>query len=194
MLKIADTDRPVYLLGAGETIPDMKNNEAVLIKQGAFGSGEHETTKSCLKNFRLLDFKDKSVLDVGCGTGILGIAAEKAGASFVLGFDIYYNACRTAKTNFFINNTEINFVVNSDNTCIKGKYDIIVANIYYDIIISLYQFMKESISRHGYLVLSGIPVEFNFDVRKKFVDNGAFELVKNEMLEEFSTIVLIKGD
>ncbi|TYB32742.1 MAG: methyltransferase [Flexistipes sinusarabici] len=193
MLKIEDADCPIYLLGTEEKIPAVKN-DAILIKQGAFGSGEHETTKSCLKNFRLLNFKGKSVLDIGCGTGVLGIAAEKSGASFVLGFDISYNACRTAKTNFLINNTEMNFVVNSDNTCIKGKYDIIVANIYYDIIISLYQFMNDSISRHGYLVLSGIPVEYNFDVRKMFIEKGSFELVKNEMLEDFSTIVLIKGD
>jgi len=193
MLKIEDADCPIYLIGTEEKIPALKN-DAILIKQGAFGSGEHETTKSCLKSFRLLDFKDKSVLDIGCGTGILGIAAEKSGASFVLGFDISYNACRTAKDNFLINNSKINLVVNSDNACIKGKYDIIVANIYYDIIISLYQFMKDNLAKQGYLVLSGIPVEYNFDVRKMYVDNGAFELVKNEMLEDFSTIVIKKGD
>lgn len=193
MLKIKDTDCPIYLLGAREKIPVLNNN-GIIIRQGAFGSGEHETTKSCLKNFRLLDFKDKSVLDIGCGTGILGIAAEKSGASFVAGFDISYNACRTAKENFLLNNTEINHVINSDDAGIKGKYDIIVANIYYDIIISLYQFMKDSLVRQGYLVLSGIPVEYNFDVRKMFTDKRHFELVKNEMLEEFSTIVFKKGD
>jgi len=193
MLKIKDTDCPVYLLNAEEKIPVLKS-DAILIRQGAFGSGEHETTKSCLKNFNLLDFKDKAVLDIGCGTGILGIAAEKSGASFVLGFDTSYNACRTAKENFLINNTKVNHVVNSDNGGVKEEYDIIVANIYYDIIISLYQFMKDRLSRQGYLVLSGIPVEYNFDVRKMFIDNGGFEQIKNEMLEDFTTIVLKKGD
>ena len=54
--------------------------------------------------------------------------------------------------------------------------------------------MKDNLAKQGYLVLSGIPVEYNFDVRKMYVDNGAFELVKNEMLEDFSTIVIKKGD
>lgn len=193
MFKIKDKDFPIYLLGAEENLPDLEM-EGILIRQGAFGSGEHETTKSCLKNFRFFNFKNKSVLDVGCGTGILGIAAEKLGAKFVLGFDISYDACRTARKNFGINNTEVNYVVCSDHASIKGEFNIIVANIYYDIIISLYHYMKDHIAEKGYLILSGIPVEYNFDVRKMYVEEGVFEYVKNEMLEDFSTLVLKKGD
>lgn len=189
MRKIDGVNVPIFMLSKNETL-EKYDNDYLYISQGAFGSGEHETTKSCLNKLKYIDIKGKRVLDIGCGTGILGIMAEKMGAAFVVGFDISFDACKTADCNFRLNRCRVNNVICGDHESINGKFDLVIANIYFDIIISLYDFIKRVTSGDSHVILSGIPVENNFDTRRKYCDRRDFVLIKNEIMEEFSTVVL----
>ncbi len=189
MRKIDGISFPVFMLGIDEKLEKYDEN-SLYISLGAFGSGEHETTKSCLNKLEHIDIRNKNVLDIGCGTGILGIMAEKMGARHVVGFDISFDACKTSSYNLRLNRCCVNNVICGDYESISGKFDLVVANIYFDIIISLYDFIKRITVDGSYVVLSGIPVENNFDIRQKYCGKKDFVLIRNEIMEDFSTVVL----
>ena len=181
----AMNDKIVY------SIP-LKNEKVIKIRQGAFGSGEHETTIACLKHLQKMDLKNKTVLDIGCGTGILGIASSILGASFCVGFDPSYSACETALFCNNLNKINNNHIVCGYNDSINGKFDIVVANIYQDILINLCQYINNSLKNSGITLLSGIPIEYNFDVKKCY-ENSGFKVLDLNIHDEYSTILLKKG-
>ena len=105
----------------------------------AFGTGTHETTRMIVSTLLNIDIKGKRVLDCGCGTGILGIAASKLGASEVVGYDIDEWSSENA-----IHNAELNGVGNmkvmlGDASVLKsveGKFDVVLANINRNILLA----------------------------------------------------------
>lgn len=165
--------------------------EDFVISNGAFGSGEHETTKGCLNLIEQMNLKGKSFLDIGCGTGILSIAASICGANHVVGFDISYKACLTSKLNILANNLKNIYVVCGDNSCVKSKFDVIVANIYVDIILNLLEYNFQSLKLGGELILSGIPIEDAYYVKYKYIDYG-FSFIKSIYHEDFVTMIYKK--
>ncbi len=127
----------------------------------AFGTGTHETTRMCALFLDDLITGNESVLDLGCGTGILGIIAAKLGASDVVCVDIDEAACSTAKDNIQNNN------VGKSITVISGElkdlehrqYDIIIINIVANIILALLPGLKEYCKPTSNVILSGIIKE-----------------------------------
>ena len=103
----------------------------------AFGTGGHETTRLCLEMCEKYMKKGDSVLDVGCGSGILGIAALLMGASEATGVDIDETAVRTAAENAELNGVADRFtaICGSFTEKVEGKFDIVLANIVADAII-----------------------------------------------------------
>lgn len=162
------------------------------IKSGAFGSGEHETTSGCIGMLELIDVKGKSVLDIGCGTGILSVAAFMNGAKSVIGFDISFDACKSTEENFEMNNVSDGSVVCCYSDAIAGKFDVIFANIYVDVILHLVSFIDDSIKNGGFLILSGIPAEEHWTVKSRFEKDG-FVVIKSIYHEDFVTILMKKG-
>lgn len=126
----------------------------------AFGTGHHESTRLCIKLIeRLLENSDsKSVLDAGCGSGILSIVAAKLGAKRVVAFDIDKIAVRETKKNLKRNfiSDNVNLVCGYIES-IKGKYDLIVANISVEELLQMRDDLKSRLSEEGLLILSGIP-------------------------------------
>ena len=118
----------------------------------AFGTGEHATTRMCLE---LMDVKGKSVIDVGCGSGILGIAAELVGADSVYMCDIDPQAVEFAKKNALLNGVK---AVVEEADLIEGdhKADFIFANITADILMRLSRSIGKHLNDDGIIVLSGI--------------------------------------
>lgn len=162
--------------------------DELIITSGAFGSGEHETTTACIKVMQEMDLAGKRVLDVGCGTGILSIAAHKLGAAQVVAFDISYNACVNTRTNFRQNNVEHIPVICGEADAVSGEYDVIIANIYFDIILALRPYFTNHLAKGGQVLCSGIPLEENYDVRRAYESNNfATLLLKNH--EEYSTVL-----
>ena len=104
----------------------------------AFGSGGHDTTRLCLETLENHITPDTELLDIGCGSGILGVAGLLLGAKSATGVDIDELAVKTARENGEMNGfTEPKFTVFQGNLTDKvtGKYDVVVANIVADIIV-----------------------------------------------------------
>lgn len=124
----------------------------------AFGTGTHETTRMIVSTLLNIDLKGKRVLDCGCGTGILGIAASKLGASEVVGYDIDEWSSENA-----IHNAELNGVGNmkvmlGDASVLKsveGKFDVVLANINRNILLADMPAFVSVMTDDSLLILSG---------------------------------------
>ena len=158
----------------------------------AFGTGEHETTRLCLKLMqqRLVEGR---VADLGTGSGILAVAASKLGASSVDACDIDEKAVAVAKSNCAINGAD-NVVVRQADLLAKldGKYDLILANITADILIRLAAGVAPFVADGGRLIVSGIIAARLDAVKDAFVKAG-FEVVRQERDGEWCAMELRKA-
>ena len=110
-------------------VPDPEAINIIIDPGMAFGSGSHETTSLCLQWLTTLDLQGKTVIDYGCGSGILGIAASKLGAATVIGVDILPQALTASRENAIQNQvSEQQFQLFLD-TVPTQKVDFLVANI-----------------------------------------------------------------
>ncbi len=127
----------------------------------AFGSGVHETTRMCLELLQKYIKQGDAVLDVGCGSGILAIAAAKLGAGHVLALDYDSVSVSVAKDNAKANGAASVEVRESDllQRADTGPYNIILANIIADTIIKLNKKTKSILAESGIYIVSGIIKE-----------------------------------
>ncbi len=149
----------------------------------AFGSGTHDTTRLCLETLEKYAYPGKTVLDVGCGSGILSVASLLLGADSTVGVDIDALAVKTAKENGKTNGfDEPQFTVLKGSTTDKvtGKFDIIAANIVADIIIGLCKNVKDFMNPDAVFITSGIIVPREDDVLAAFAENGLEVIARHE--------------
>ncbi|MDD6848144.1 MAG: 50S ribosomal protein L11 methyltransferase [Oscillospiraceae bacterium] len=150
----------------------------------AFGTGNHETTRLCLEAVERYLKEGDTVLDVGCGSGILAIASLLLGAGTAVGVDIDETAVKTAKENAEINNVADRFTaITGDLTeKVTGKYNLIVANIVADAIMFLSKGVKEFMTPDTVYIMSGIidtradevisAISPDFEIIEKYEDKG----------------------
>ncbi len=164
---------------------DPGNRKVLNIDPGlAFGTGGHETTRLCLEMCEKYLKDGDKVLDVGCGSGILGIAALLMGAGSAVGVDIDEIAVRTARENAALNGVEKRFsaVCGSFTDKVEGKYDIVLANIVADAIMFLSEGIEKFMKQDAVYIMSGIidtradevkkSVSRYFDIIEEHIDNG----------------------
>ncbi len=145
----------------------------------AFGSGGHDTTRLCLETLENHITPDTELLDIGCGSGILGIAGLLLGARSATGVDIDELAVKTARENGEMNGfTEPKYTVFQGNLTdkVSGKYDVVVANIVADIIVMFTKDVGRFLKDDGIYITSGIIDTREQDVLDAFEKYG-FEVV-----------------
>ncbi|MBJ7881035.1 50S ribosomal protein L11 methyltransferase [Gelidibacter salicanalis] len=126
----------------------------------SFGTGHHETTHMMIQHILKNDFKDKSVLDMGCGTGVLAILAEMKGAKPIDAID-YDNWCYlNSMENVERNNCEHITVLEGDASLLKNqKYDVVIANINRNILLNDLGAYAKCMNPNGTMFLSGFYVD-----------------------------------
>jgi len=140
----------------------------------AFGSGVHETTRMCLELIQKYMPAGADVLDIGCGSGILGIACAKLGAKKVLALDNDPVSVKVTEENAAANGVSVLTAKRSDllANAGDGKYDLITANIIADIIIRLNTGAAKYLKPGGVYIMSGIIMDRLDDVLKSLDENG----------------------
>ena len=161
----------------------------------AFGTGSHETTALCLKYLSDMELEGKSVLDVGCGSGILGIAALLMGARSNLGVDIDELAVKAGGENAARNGVEdrAHFVSGDLVDKVEGTYDVVCANIVADVIKMLLKDIGRFMNKESVLILSGIIEERTEEIILAAEENG-FVLCDRQTQRGWSALLVRKGD
>lgn len=156
----------------------------------AFGSGTHETTSLCVEYLQNIDLTDKKVLDVGCGSGILGIVAAKLGASSVLGIDIDEKAVTIAGENVISNDVQQQMTVVHGDLLeqVTSPVQVVVANILAEVIMLITVDVKKILTKGGYYIASGILATKADEVQNHMINHG-FDVVEVKRQGEWSAIL-----
>lgn len=153
----------------------------------SFGTGKHETTQLCIHQLRKYMKNGDMVLDVGCGSGILSIAALKLGAGHVVGTDIDENCMTSTYENMEVNHLDrllgefyVGNLIDDTNlqeTVGTKKYDIVVANILADVIIPMAPVIPARLKKDGIFITSGI-IDFKENEVKEAIEQAGFVVLE----------------
>ena len=154
----------------------------------AFGSGHHATTFSCLEAISTYVKPEDKVIDVGCGSGILGLACKKLGARIDL-CDTDPLSVESCKENFALNEESYDKLWEGSIDKAEGKYDVVIANIIADVLRFIAKDLKAAVKENGYLILSGILDKKEERVKESFAD---LTLEKRTEKDEWVTLVYKK--
>ena len=155
-IKVSDR---IVIKPSWETYNKKKGQVILTLDPGmAFGTGTHETTMLCMQAIDQYIRPDHSLIDIGCGTGVLSIGALLLGAKAATAIDLDGNAVEIARKNAQINKVLDRMTLVHGNLLdeIEGSYDIVVANIIADVIIELSQYVTNYIKAGGLFISSGI--------------------------------------
>ena len=174
----------IITVGDLQVVPVWKKSEAtgekvVLINPGsAFGTGEHESTRLCLSLMNEVDLSSKNVIDTGCGSGILGIAALKKGAKDCFFRDIDESALNNLRENLSLNEVSGRVERASLLEGVTEKADVVLANITADILAKMTN-AGEIVKKGGFLVMSGIIDKYADGLAMQYRKMG-FSLIKKQ--------------
>ncbi|WP_178040947.1 50S ribosomal protein L11 methyltransferase [Frisingicoccus sp.] len=182
-------DEHIIIKPTWETVEDVPEDTLVVeLDPGtAFGTGTHHTTRLCITQLKKYMQPGQSVLDVGCGSGILSIIALLLGAKEASATDVDVHAVEAALENAGVNGiqSDVYTVLTGDvisdedfrHTVGEHKFDMVLANIFAEIIIPLSGVVKEMMKPGALFITSGIIDEREEDVRKALTENG-FEIME----------------
>ncbi|MCT3918481.1 50S ribosomal protein L11 methyltransferase [Elizabethkingia anophelis] len=165
--------------------------EIIIQPKMSFGTGHHATTYLMIQQMMDMDFQRKKVLDMGCGTSVLAIYAKKKGASDVLGIDIDEWAVENSRENAERNNTPMRVELGTADNLGQEKFDIILANINRNILISDIPRYVEVLEPGGSLLLSGLCF-FDVDDILQVCNEQNLQLQKKLQREEWVSLLLTK--
>ena len=166
--------------------------DIIISPQMSFGTGHHETTFLMSKELFSLDLKSVDLLDMGSGTGVLGILAEKLGAKYVKAIDIEEGAFLNTIDNCKLNNTKNIIVEKGDSKLlVDSLFDVILANINKNILLQDISVYSNCLKLGGKLLLSGFFTT-DIDELRKAASNNGLKFVKTNEKNNWAMIMLEK--
>ncbi len=192
--KCTEVGEKLVIRPSWEEYNNLNNRVVLSIDPGAaFGTGTHATTSLCLKILENYVNENSTVLDIGCGSGILSIASVLLGATSAIGVDIDAQSVKVARENAEINNVtdKTEYIVGDLADKVSGRYSVVCANIVADVIIKLLENVENYMTEDGVLITSGI-----IDVREADVVNGferfGFEIIERHTKDNWCAFVCRK--
>ena len=185
-----------------EVKPEDRDKMIIHIDPGtAFGTGMHETTQLCIRQLKKYVTKDTELLDVGTGSGILGITALKLGAGHVselIWIRVLYRQCRTTKKPNGIVDETFDMMIGNiiDDKEVQDqvgyeKYDIVAANILADVLVPLTPVIVHQMKKGAYYITSGI-----LDVKEEVVKEAVAKAITDEAVKaaEYDSLEAAEAD
>ncbi|MDR5657972.1 50S ribosomal protein L11 methyltransferase [Serpentinicella sp. ANB-PHB4] len=189
--KTTKISKNIVIKPSWEEYENLPNELVIELDPGmAFGTGTHETTIMCTQELEKHIKERSTVFDIGCGSGILSVAAAKLGAEKVIAVDLDEVAVNVTKENIQKNSVGNQVTVRHGDlmSVVDEKADIIVANIIADIIIILSKDIKPYLNQEGIFIASGIILDKLQDVKKALTTNG-FDILDIKTKGEWAAIV-----
>ena len=185
-----------------QNIPDAMDGNSILIDpHQSFGTGRHPTTRLCLKYMERMIrseppypvLHNRSMLDFGCGTGLLAMAAVKLGAKMALGVEIHHESARTAKRNIALNHMSDRIEIREGSwRDVSQKYDIIFANLVVSALLRVGGEIPPHIVDHGHAVVSGFGYN-QLDDMEAFFNNLGLITIHRSHLDGWGGLFMVKG-
>ena len=198
-IKIGET---FYIKPSWETIMEEHDRKVIeMDPANSFGSGTHATTQLCLTAFEKIydKSKDNNILDLGCGSGILGIGAGLSGAEQITFVDVDLHCTETSKENAVNNRLNIKDLefycgnVLDDDALVENiglnKYHIVFANIMAEILIEMSPMLHKFLQKDGYIVLSGIITQRLEAVKEAFTKAG-YEVLSADTKDDWCAVTV----
>ncbi len=180
-----DISGRLLVYDAKKPVPDINRQIEIGIEaKNAFGTGTHETTQLILTQLIEMNIEGKRVIDCGCGTGILGIAASKLGAEDVVGYDIDEWSVRNTEHNAKLNGIKNLNVMEGDASVLShicGVFDVVMANINRNTLLEDLTLFKEVLNSDGTIILSGFYTEDAEMLIEKAAELGLHETGRKEL-------------
>ncbi|WP_163469829.1 50S ribosomal protein L11 methyltransferase [Fusobacterium sp. IOR10] len=159
----------------------------------AFGTGTHPTTSLCIKLMEENISDQDRVIDVGTGSGILMVAAEKLGAKEIIGTDIDPMAIEVAKENLELNKVSLEkakaYAGDLISVVKEDKFDVVVANILADVLLILLKDISKVVRKDGLVIFSGI-IEDKLEEMKKAIESQGLEILEVKEDKEWRAILM----
>lgn len=167
--------------------------EVIIQPKMAFGTGHHETTHLMVEYILETEFEGKDVLDMGCGTSILGILAKMKGANYVEAIDFDQWAVDNSIENAERNKVELNIKLGDSSSLDEKAFDIILANINKNVLMrDIPNYVKNLNFAEGELILSGLMTQ-DFDDIKSLCESLGLKFVNKKQRNEWIALKFIKN-
>lgn len=171
--------------------PEPNLHEIIIQPKMSFGTGHHPTTHLMIQQMLEMDFRGKSVLDMGCGTSVLAIFAKQKGAEKVTAIDIDEWSVNNSKENADRNEVELEISQGTADNLGAENFDIILANINRNILISDIPVYTKVLNNGGQLLLSGLCF-FDVDDIMEVCKENHLNLKNKQQREEWMSLLLEK--
>lgn len=159
----------------------------------AFGTGTHPTTSLCIKLMEENIKEENTVIDVGTGSGILMVAAEKLGAGKIVGTDIDLMAVEVAEENLLLNKVDMEkakaYAGDLVTVVQDEKFDVVVANILADVLLILLKDISRVVKKDGLVIFSGI-IEDKLEEMKRAVEEVGLEILEVKADKEWRAMLM----